>query len=112
MIAETELCKLLEGRPSSLPKTEPLNVSCLRFRVRRRWLFPAFQFDPLGRRILPGLELIIEAARAAGWSDLRLLNWLMRPHVDFDAAPAAALQTHPDDVLAALRRQIESQVHG
>ncbi|TJZ76877.1 hypothetical protein [Paracoccus hibiscisoli] len=112
MIDETELHGLLARAPGNLPATEPLDVHCLRFRVGDRSLFPAFQFDPVDRRVLPGLDRIIAAARASGLSKVRLLNWLMRTHLDFETTPAAALPAHPDDVLAAPLRELEPQERG
>lgn len=112
VINETELHGLLARSPGNLPATEPLDVPCLHFRVGDRWLFRAYQFDPLDRRVLPGLDRIIAAARAAGCSDLRLLNWLMQAHLDFESTPAAALPAHSDDVLAAPLRALEPQEGG
>ena len=101
-----------KGAPQgSLAVIRPPDVPCLRFRPGGRWLFPAFRFDPTDHQVLPSLNRIIAAARAAGCSDLRLLNWLMQPHFDFDSTPAG-MPAHPDDVLAAPLREHEPQERG
>lgn len=110
MIEETDLH--WKGAPQgSLAVIRPPDVPCLRFRAGGRWLFPAFRFDPTDQRVLPSYR-IIAAARIASWSERRLLNWLMRTHLDFGTTPAAALRVRPDDVLEAHLRQSEPQGHG
>ncbi|MFC3838176.1 hypothetical protein [Paracoccus rhizosphaerae] len=90
----------------------PKEGRLLRFRVAGTWRYPVFQFDSANRRVDPRFVEILVAARAAEWSDFRLLNWMMRPHLDFDGVPADGLQDPGTDVLAAFLRQIEPERHG
>lgn len=92
--------------------SSPKEGCLLRFRVAGTWRYPFFQFDLINRRLNPEFVQILVAARAAEWSDLRLLNWMMRPHLDFDGVPADALKEPDGDVLAAFLREIEPECHG
>ncbi|KAJ8138865.1 hypothetical protein OY671_007921, partial [Metschnikowia pulcherrima] len=58
-----------------------------RFSIEGRAAYPLFQFDVEGRRLYPQIAQSI-ARKPEGWSDFRLLHWLTRPHLDFDASPA------------------------
>ena len=53
-----------------------------------------------------------DAASPHGWSQFRLLNWMTRPHLDFDTALAGALADDRAAVLAAFLREVEPEVHG
>ncbi|WP_419271150.1 hypothetical protein [Paracoccus sp. T5] len=113
MISGDEARAIL-GRPDACPSwcSLPKEGCLLRVRIAGSWRYPVFQFDLTNRRIDPGFVQILAAARAAEWSDLRLLNWLMRPHFDFDGVPAEALQDPDGAVLAAFLREIEPECHG
>lgn len=112
MVDEVEARKLL-----GLASTDPASFSSLQdqiicFRIAGKWSFPAFQFDTSNRRPYPGLAQIVAAAKAAGWSTFRLLNWMMRPHLDFDGVPADALRDQYEEVLEAFLRDSEPECHG
>ncbi len=113
MITNAEAHDLL-GRSDAALSWSSLLKEGLLLRVRiagnRRYL--AFQFDLTNRRVDPRFVQIVAAARAAEWSDLRLLNWMMRPHFDLDEVPADALRDPESDVLAAFLREIEPECHG
>lgn len=112
MVDEVEACGLL-GLASTDPDWSSLKLQeLLHFRIAGRWKFPAFQFDPNNRRPYPGLVKIVAAAKAAGWSEFRLLNWMMRPHLDFDGVPADALEDQDEEVLEAFLRDSEPECHG
>ena len=82
----------------------------LRFEVDGRVTYPLFQFDADGHRVLPSLSAVL-AERPPGWSDYRLLHWLVTPHLDLGCIPAQSIRTDTDAVLAAFRREIESPCH-
>lgn len=83
----------------------------LGFVVDGRQVYPLFQFDADGCRIVPGVSAVINA-KPPGWSDYRLLHWLTTPHVDLGRTPAEALAVDGDTVMAAFQREIEPLRHG
>ena len=96
--------------------TEPeIPSSCaeqgLRFEIHGNAAVPAFQIDADQDRILPVMTEILNL-RPHDWSDLRILEWLTRPHLNFGCAPCDALTDRPDEVLAAFRRAIVPPTHG
>lgn len=114
MADQSEACELLGlsgANPSATMKRKEEKHELLRFTVDGRAAYPLLQFDVEGRRVYPALSQII-AAKPAHWSDFRLLNWLAKPHLDFDESPGAALGREPEAVIAAFAREIEPEVHG
>lgn len=114
MADQSEACELLGlsgANPSATMKRKEEKHELLRFTVDGRAAYPLLQFDVEGRRIYPAIREII-AAKPDHWSDFRLLNWLVRPHLDFDDSPGAALGSEPEAVIAAFAREIEPEVHG
>ena len=114
MVEQAQACELLglsTANPSATMKRKEERREVLRFTRDGRAVYPLFQFDVEGRRMVPGLGAVI-AAKPENWSDFRLLYWLTHPHVDFDGPPSAALARSPDEVLAAFKREIEPPVHG
>lgn len=113
MVDEVEACRLLGLAPTDPAwSSSQLQDQLLQFRIAGRWNFPAFQFDTSNRRPYPGLVKIVAAAKAAGWSSFRLLNWMMSPHLDFDGVPADALRDRDEEVLEAFLRDSEPECHG
>ncbi|WP_411351405.1 hypothetical protein PNH50_14045 [Leisingera aquaemixtae] len=49
---------------------------------------------------------IVKLARSSHWSNVRVLNWLLRPHKDFRGPPAAALPHGGPELLAAFERAV------
>ena len=114
MADQAEACQLLglsRSNPSATMKRKEESRDILRFTMDGRAVYPLFQFDVEGRRVLPGMARLI-AKKPRSWSDFRLLHWLTRPHLDFDGTPAEALKIDEDAVLAAFEREIEPAVHG
>jgi hypothetical protein len=114
MVDQGQACELLglsTTNPSATMKRKEERSELLRFTVDGRAVYPLFQFDVEGRRVVPAMAALI-ARKPAHWSDFRLLHWLTRPHLDFDGAPAEALRSQGDAVLAAFDREIEPPVHG
>lgn len=113
MISGAEARDLVGRSDADRSWSSLLKEGCLlRFRVAGSRRYPLFQFDPTNRRVEPRLVEILAAARAAEWSALRLLNWMMRPPLDFDGVPADALKEPDGAVLAAFLREIEPECHG
>lgn len=105
-----ELLGLLDAGASS-PTVMQLE-QLLRFKSAGSWRYPAFQFDGSNRRVYLSFVRIHAAARAAERSNFRLLNWMMRPHMDFERLPAASLSERGEDVLMAFLRETTSEYHG
>jgi hypothetical protein len=112
MVDEVEARRLLALASTDPAWSSSLQERIIRFRIAGKWSFPAFQFDSSNRRLYPGLVKIVAAAKAAGWSNFRLLNWMMRPHLDFDGVPADALRDQDEEVLEAFLRDSEPDCHG
>ncbi|RJL06025.1 hypothetical protein D3P06_05025 [Paracoccus aestuarii] len=112
MVDEVEARRLLALASTDLAWSSSLQERIIRFRIAGKWSFPAFQFDSSNRRLYPGLVKIVAASRAAGWSEFRLLNWMMCPHLDFDGVPADALRDQDEEVLEAFLRDSEPDCHG
>ncbi len=74
------------------------------------WL-PVLQFEGENRLVLPAIRTILEI-KPDRWSSFRLLDWLMRPHVEFQGSPASVLGDRGEEVVAAFRRSIEPPRHG
>ncbi len=113
MLEEAEVLKLLgpeKADRSWAALTRQGGI--LRFKVAGAWKYPTFQFDRRNRRIRSSFAAIKAAARAARWSDLRLLSWLMRPHLEFKEVPAATLSSQGDAVLTAFLAEVATQFHG
>lgn len=83
----------------------------LGFCVDGRMMYPLFQFDVEHGSIYPVLLRLI-ALKPTNWSTLRLVNWLLRPHLDFGAPPVDYLVQEPEEVVSAFKREIEPVVHG
>lgn len=114
MADQSEACELLglsKGNPSATMKRKEQKGELLRFTVNGRAVYPLFQFDVEHRSVYPAMGRLI-AMKPEGWSDFRLLHWLLRPHLDFGSAPAEHLADRADDVLAAFGREIEPTLHG
>ena len=114
MVDQAEACELLglsATNPSATMKRREDKKELLRFSIEGRAAYPLFQFDVEGRRLYPQIAQLI-ARKPEGWSDFRLLHWLTRPHLDFDASPAEALALDGEAVVAAFEREIEPVVHG
>lgn len=112
MIDEARASELL-----GLPATDPAQVMRPKgpvfcFRIGGRGGYPRFQFDPENHRIHPCFVQILRAAQAAGWDKFRILNWMMRPHLDFDETPATFLADQGEEVLLAFLQEIVPEDHG
>lgn len=112
MIEEVEARQMLRVPPVATEPVAPGLTQLLRFRVSGVWRYPSFQFDLSNQRLHPDFVPVLAAARAAGWSDYRFLNWMMRPHFDFDELPADALRVRGNDVLMTFLRESETECHG
>lgn len=111
MIDEARASELL-GLPAANPAQVMRSkgpVFC--FQIEGRRFYPGFQFDPENHRIHPWFVQILRAARAAGWSEFRILNWMMRPHLDFDETPATSLADNGEEVLLAFLQEIVPEDH-
>ncbi|MFG6080326.1 hypothetical protein ACEUZ9_000876 [Paracoccus litorisediminis] len=84
----------------------------MRFTIEGRVRYPIFQFEDDERRVYPAFAAILREAFASEWSNFRLLNWMMRPHLDFDDTPAKALGKEGDAVYAAFLREARPEMHG
>ncbi|WP_282153979.1 hypothetical protein [Ruegeria atlantica] len=73
--------------------------------------YPRFQYNVEQGCMLPVMTDILEL-QPDDWSDLRVLEWLTRPHLDFGCAPCDALADLPREVLAAFKREIVPPTHG
>ncbi len=73
--------------------------------------YPRFQYDMKHGQLLPVMKDILNL-RPVHWSDLRILEWLTRPHLDFGCQPCDALVDQPGDVVTAFKREIEPPMHG
>lgn len=47
---------------------------------RGTFLYPGFQFDEAGARMLPVVEDIVRQGRLSGWTDEELVLWFCRPN--------------------------------
>lgn len=83
----------------------------LAFTIDGRVMYPLFQFDIEHRLIYPVLSRLI-ALKPRYWSTLRMVHWLLRPHLDFGVPPADYLAQKPEEVVSAFKREIEPVVHG
>lgn len=106
-----ELLGLSGANPSATMKRKEDRREVLRFQVDGRAAYPLFQFDVEGRDIYPVMPQLI-AKKPSHWSDFRLLHWLTRPHVDFDAPPSESFGQNSEAVAAAFARAIEPVDHG
>jgi len=114
MVDQAQACELLglsSANPSATMKRKEERKELLRFTVDGRAAYPLFQFDVENRRTYPAIARLI-ALKPEGWSDFRLLHWLIRPHLDFSETPAQALGGDEGAVIAAFRRVIEPALHG
>lgn len=113
-VDQTEACILLglsTSNPSATMKRKEERGEVLRFTLEGRAAYPLLQFDVEGRRVFPGVQKILSLAPRT-WSNFRILHWLIRPHLDFESTPAAALGTEEERVLEAFSREIEPADHG
>ena len=113
MLSEAEACECLGLLSADPPQALPqYQGQMLGFPIDGQSRYPAFQFDTASRRIYPCFQSLLELTQAARWSDFRILNWMLRPHFDFEGSPADALAEHGDDVLQAIQRAIGLEQHG
>ncbi len=83
----------------------------LGFTIDGRVMYPLFQFDLEHGSIYPVVSRLI-ALKPRNWSTLRMVHWLLRPHLDFGVPPADYLAQEPEEVVSAFKREIELVVHG
>lgn len=114
LVDETEAVRLLGLSDADPERTLSImwdRRKILRFEVEGRTAYPLFQFDADSHCIRPGISAIL-ARRPSGWTDYRLLNWLVTPHLDFGRTPAEAVSRDGDAVVAAFARACEAPRHG
>lgn len=114
MVDQATACGLLGlvgpgARPTIMDKVSTRQL--LEFTMNGRPVYPRFQFDVVSTQILPVIADLI-SMKPDGWSDYRLLHWLLLPHADFDDTPAKALSQRPREVLEAFSRAIVPPMHG
>jgi len=113
MLSEAEACECL-----GLPSLEPAQAlqryvgQMLGSLIEGRSRYPAFQFDAANRRIYPNFQSLLEFPHVASRSDFWLLNWMLRPHFDFEGSPADALAGQSKEVVRVLLRAIAPEQHG
>lgn len=108
MLSENDVARLL----GTDPRQPPLSQELLSFLIDGETQYPRFQFDQARRRVEPAFAAVRQAARDADWSDVRLVNWLMRSHDGLETNPAALLARRPADVLQALIDAATPPQHG
>lgn len=114
LVDETEAARLLGLSNADTERTGLImgdRRKILRFEVEGRTAYPLFQFDAESHCIRPGISAVM-AARPSGWSDYRVLHWLVTPHLDFGRIPAEAISTDADAVLAAFKIASDHTSHG
>lgn len=108
--AACELLGLSTKNPSAtMSRKEGHMIS---FRREGRPNYPLLQFNLEERSIYPAIQELVGLAKEANWSNFRVLNWLLRPHRDFDGPPVDALSSRSPELLAAFERAIEPVEHG
>lgn len=115
MADQAQACELLglsRSNPSATMSRKEQRGELLRFTIDGKVQYPLFQFDVEGRRLYREVGQIIALGRQMGWSNFRMLNWFMRPHLDFDETPAAGLSRDGAGVVAAFKRSAEPPTHG
>ncbi len=115
MADQAQACELLglsRSNPSATMSRKEQRGELLRFTIDGKVQYPLFQFDVEGRQLYPQVAQIIALARQRGWSNFRILNWFLRPHLDFDETPAASLSRDGPAVVAAFERSAEPPTHG
>lgn len=105
MADETQACQLL-----GLSAQELARLQLLRIPVADDFAYPLFQFDALSGNVYPAISRIINLA-PNDWSELRILHWLTRPHVEFGGAPSDSLAS-TDIVISAFVREIVTPTQG
>ena len=114
MVDQSQACELLglsATNASAIMERREDKRELLRFTMGGRSSYPLFQFDVEGRRIFAVMTSLI-ALKPRTWSDFRLLQWLTRPHLDFDGAPSEFLSLQEQAIADAFWRETEPSVHG
>lgn len=113
MIDEAEACRLLDLEDEGRGRfREDYGTRVISFEIDGQSRFPLFQFDSVSGTIFSAIvELRLDAIEA-GWSDLRLLNWLLRPHLDLPDTPVNCLGRDGAAVAEAFRRGAQPPMHG
>jgi hypothetical protein len=109
--AACALLRISASDTSTSAEAKSLFGDILRVMVDGRLVYPLFQFDVEGHRVLPTM-VKIHNAKPTGWSDYRLLYWLTTPHSDLGCTPAEALSSAGSAVLSAFGRAIQTPSHG
>ncbi|MCJ8141057.1 hypothetical protein [Falsirhodobacter halotolerans] len=76
-----------------------------------RNMVPLFQFDTANNRLFDVVRAILQV-RPPHISNLRLVYWMTRAHVDFRCAPAQRFGKNDAAIVGAFRRYIEPESHG
>ncbi|WP_128254785.1 hypothetical protein [Falsirhodobacter deserti] len=76
-----------------------------------RTRLPLFQFDTANNRVFDVVRAILQV-RPPHISNLRLVYWMTRAHVDFRCAPAQRFGNDDAAIVGAFRRYIEAVGQG
>lgn len=114
LIDASKACALLrietddpEGAMQAMARGDAIIILVQNGRTR----LPLFQFDTANNRVFDAVRAILQV-RPPHISNLRLVYWMTREHVDFGCAPAEQFGKDDVAIVAAFRRYIDAVSHG
>lgn len=114
LIDASNACALLgietddpEGAMQAMAREDAIIIFVQNGRTR----LPLFQFDTANNRVFDVVRAILQV-RPPHISNLRLVYWMARAHVDFGCAPAEQFGKDGLAIVAAFRRYIDAVSHG
>lgn len=114
LIDASKACALLrietddpEGAMQAMARDDAIIILVQNDRTR----LPLFQFDTANNRVFDVVRAILQV-RPPHISNLRLVYWIARAHVDFGCAPAKQFGKDDVAIVAAFRRYIDAVSHG
>ena len=114
LIDAAQACALLRietDDPESAMQAMACEGAIITLTQNGRTMAPLFQFDTANGRVFDVVRHVLKL-RPSRISNLRLVYWLTRAHVDLGCAPVHRFGHEDAAILAAFRRYIEAVRHG
>ena len=114
MICASDACRLLHietDDPEGAMQAMVQEGAVIALVQNGKTMVPLFQFDLANGRVFDVVGAILQL-RPPRISNLRLVYWMTRLHIDFGGSPADCFGKDDVSIVAAFRRYIEPECHG
>lgn len=89
------------GGPNSMARQLTGKGRILAVQRGGHFLYPGFQFDPAGGRVIPAVKDVIRMGRYAGWSDEQIALWFYTPNRQLSGKRPVDVRDNEEKLLGA-----------